>query len=177
MFINIKMRIIMIRKIKRVFKWIKRCIDYSIFLWDNYDYDRNYLMRLIIFKLERMRKEYEICQFSDSNAPEKYEMEQAISMLKEIVDGTDVLEDEREEYDKKWGKLEIINVPLTEKEKQNKHIGDKVISRRANIKTEEDKKQAHKEYFEIVDKEDALIQQRYEDVFSFIAKHIDNWWI
>ncbi len=37
-------------------RWLKKSIEYSIFLWDDQDFDSEYLLELILFKLKRMDK-------------------------------------------------------------------------------------------------------------------------
>lgn len=97
------------RKIKKIIKIIK----YIKLLWENEDWDRDYLMKLIIFKLERMERVFRsgMCESSPKMADTINEI---------IIIGNRILTDDYDDFvfdekfkslsqDKRWDRFVKAN--------------------------------------------------------------------
>ncbi|MBI2449672.1 hypothetical protein HYV49_05240 [Candidatus Pacearchaeota archaeon] len=46
----------MIKFIRRVLRWLKKSFQYSLFLWNDYDWDYALILQLLQYKLKRTRE-------------------------------------------------------------------------------------------------------------------------
>jgi hypothetical protein len=107
-------------KIKRLLYNIKNIFEWSKILWNNFDWDGAYLLRIIEYKLSRMKKYFENGEIT---TPETYqEMLEKINIALNACKQLTSREFESELLDAHYGKypirydqwLEDINKPMTE---------------------------------------------------------------
>lgn len=155
---------------KRVWRWLAKSVQYSIFLWDDYDWDWIYILKLLRFKLKRQLKiiQEEKYLSDKSKDPIIEQLTYCITLLDRIVDY-----DYGEEFDRihreKWGEAKYDYNP----------VGDgyfKMDITYPNAETLEDLAQAKKERLENLKQEEYLRNKDIQDLFEYIGKHIRRWW-
>ena len=151
-------------------RYLCALFSYAKFLRKNHhNWDYNFLLELLRFKLERMEKLFrsERCHIEGGEKVAD-EMREAISLIDEIGEN-DFIKEEYEYHDNKWGKLDI---------RCGERVGSsvKAIFHRDNVITEEDKEQENLELQVITLLEEQQIQDAYNKLFSQMAKRIRTWW-
>lgn len=75
----------MIGSIRRFFFNIKRLIQWSRILWNNFDFDYQYLLEIISFKLKFMEKYFRECGHTTTSLQEATEMKELIIILDRLI--------------------------------------------------------------------------------------------
>jgi len=76
----------MIRSIRRFFFNIKRLIQWSRILWNNFDYGYEYLLKIISFKLKLMEKHFREDGFTMSAEKHADEMKSMIEICDRLIE-------------------------------------------------------------------------------------------
>ena len=158
---------------------IKILIDYLPIIWGNYDWDHNYFIELIIFKLKRMEKRFN----SKDCWIEQKEALRVVKEIKEVIDNLETyrgepLEKEFEKLDKEYGRTEMISKPsiLDEDDKfKNKDLTT-IEFIRPKITDEETRKKIEKKNIDLIRKNERIKQTALKKAFALIGKNVENWW-
>lgn len=150
----------MIRFLKRKLHWIKKSIEYSVFLWTDNDWDFAYILMLLKYKLKRTREN--INKNANHVGYENIvaEINTAEQMIQKILDG-DFYMKEYEAHEKKWGPRKKDSMIFGERER---------------IMTSEDKKQEEHEIRIIITEMHRQEEQAWSDLFDYLKEHMRNWW-
>ena len=154
-----------VRKIVRVCQWIP-------ILWNNFDWDYVYILKVLDYKLARTQKAIrEGCCIQESIDKKLAEIQECRDLIRQI-ENCNFTEAERKAHEEKWGELKIKTVPHE----------DDVITRCVRLDfsyantPKELQEQADKEMMDIHNLEDQRTQEAYSKLFSNLAKNIRNWW-
>lgn len=153
------------------FRWAIKSFQYSIFLWNDYDWDKLYIMRLLQYKLKRTRKAISSNNIILRSEEVAAQIKHAECLIQNWID--DDFESQLfEAHNKKWGKTKSFSKEVK--------VGNKTYHQfeitREKTTTEDLKKQEAKEYREIITKA-ALAREKNADLlFAHIRKYIDEWW-
>lgn len=152
-----------------------RSLAWAKFTYYNYDFDFTYVYSVMAFKLRRLEK----C-LTNGYAIQEDEDMAALREAIEICDRLHVNDyDDKyhEEHNKKWGEMPKWDSVPEDLDKNGKPLTYRVIFKdRANVKTEEDKKQETKEFLECYEKGE---QDRLKDIdrlAELLKKHSISWW-
>ena len=152
-------------RVRWFFYWLRKSWQYARFLWNDYDFDYSSILRLLQYKIGRVRKtiyENNIIVNADHYTRQ---MIMAETMLQELIEN-DFARDLHEAHDKKWGEIQIGDNPDPK--------GGALW--RPNVKTAADKAQEHTEAAAIMDEEERRRAKAYHDTFEYISKYIVYWW-
>lgn len=153
--------------IRNIFRSIKRSYEYAKFGWSNEDYDYNYLLKLIEFKLIRLQD----CISNGHHIPDKatdQSIRICIKLLKKLA-FKDSSYFTNLHYTK-WGQPELLISEPDAKGLCGVEIKHK------NVITDEDKEKQTQEFLEAYKKDE---EQELRDVrllFSIMAKYHKRWW-
>jgi hypothetical protein len=70
-----------INKIKHLFYWIVKTAQYSKVLWNDYDWDYSYMLKLLRYKLVRMEKNIRFYSYAESNLRTAKQIKYAIFLI------------------------------------------------------------------------------------------------
>lgn len=153
--------------IKSFFRAVKRSYDFAKIGWSNYDWDYNYLLELMSFKLKRIEK-----AILNGNAELDKTTVQSIRICIKLLKKLSF-----EDYHyftnihyEKWG------FPNWEYGETDSNGLSSVQIIHKNIKTEADKDQARKELVEAYQKDLAQEQRDSRLLFAIMAKYHKTWW-
>lgn len=147
---------------------IKNLIGWFPIVWKDRDWDYNFLLLLMRFKLKRMEKEFR--SYNDtivSNKLSADKIRECVLLLDRIIEDKYTAFDK---HDKKWGEpdfkfVNTDNPELTEL---------KIV--RPNVKTDEDERQERKEWSRCLKHEDALKEQDWKRFYDNLIKYMKGWW-
>jgi len=150
---------------------ISAAISYSIFLWNNhYEWDHDYLLKLIEFKLKRMRRFYlsskniwMIDEQKDQIVAEINEVLHAIDTHYNKIHTQPLLDSHYE----KWGRPELRNLP------ERPGLFEMVCE---NVKSDEDRTQEYEELTAVLNLVDNKDNEVFHNIFLLLAKYMRNWW-
>lgn len=153
--------------VRRVFTSIKRTYDYAKFGWSNEDYDHNYLLKHIEFKLSRLQHVI----LTGYHVPDKATNQSiriCVKLLKKLS-----FKDYHYFVDlhyAKWGqpKLKFIDSDT---------LGCSTMEiEHENAKTDAEKEMQRQEFSEAYKKDDRQRQRDLRLLFNIMSKYIDMWW-
>jgi len=138
--------------------------------YEDVDWDWAGLMRMLYFKIKRMRMYFEtssLIAVADTKRVLK-QMDKILAAIARWYDNEYGLE-ELKVLEKKWGPW------ISTKDKK---VGDQqyYTLRHRNATTPEKEKQCHKEYAPWLRKTERLEQKDFEFVFDQLKKHLKEWW-
>lgn len=154
-------------KIRWFFRCLYRSLIWAKFGWDNYDWDGDYLIKTIKFKLDLLEKGLK--RDLDFGGKEKTlkQIHTCFLLCKRLVD--DAYGDYySKKIEEKYGELCF----RTEKTED----GSMRVLRRNN-ETPESREQEFKEIKKLCEYEKRMQQQDKDLLFKIINKHIDSWWV
>jgi hypothetical protein len=157
------------RKIKNFFRNIKILIEWIPIIWGNYDWDEHYLLRILQYKISRMRKYHQ--NFGHLLHADKVikDMKYAEFLLKRIMEDN-YCEKESEELEQNWGELEFQRTYLPENDMYSVHIA------RILCKSEKDIKLERQESLRLYNKRELLLKTDIDTLFKLLAKKLRMWW-
>lgn len=157
--------------VKQKCRAFKRFIEYGKIGWKSYDWDYSYLLILLRFKLQRMKKvlEYGNC------IPEKQGL-QSIKICLRLLDRliTDNYNYWKNKHYDKWGQPEFDFVEDSEDEELGKLFA--MIDKRHNSMNQEELEQEREEYMVAIKKDEEHTQRDSRLLFSIMNKYYTWWW-
>lgn len=153
--------------IRNVCLSVKRSYDYAKFGWSNEDYDHNFLLKHIEFKLKRLQKVIS----NGHHVPDK-STDQSIRICIKLINKlsfkdysyfTDI-------HYAKWGQPEVKFI------KQNDSNYSVMEITHENAKTEQERNQQSIEFTEAYKKDDRQRQRDTKLLFNIMSKYIELWW-
>mgnify|MGYP001611730826 FL=1 len=145
-------------KIQQFFLNIKRVIVYIPTIWNDRDYDYVFIYRLLQFKLSMVRKRYENNDFFVGQDDAVKHLAECDTILERLLNDNYV-ENEYDQFEEKWGEV-IINKTF----------------KRANVLTEEDKKQEREDVINLSKLEDDRKNNDKKRLFEILNDNIEKWW-
>lgn len=121
-------------EIRHLFKRIKSVLSWIPFLWSNYDWSYGDLLRLIAFKIGRMRKEFESSKYVRHPKKQLRKMKTCEVLLNRIADEGYLYGKVWDDYEAKFGTntLESLSRPMSPEKK--KYFMNMVVYEEAMIK-------------------------------------------
>jgi len=142
-------------------------------LWKDEDWNPDDILRLLKFKLLRVKDE-----INRGYGDEKEWKEPRNSELNETIASIDLLlkdefaGPEWEEHRNKYGRIQMETKPSSESE----HLHEMIMYYDKIERDAEKQEQATDESMKIHNLEDERRQKEYEKMFGLMAKHIQGWW-
>lgn len=160
-------------KCRRYKKCLKRSWAFAKLGWENYDFDACYLIEVMVFKLKRL---YIGCT-DDAVAIHEDEHLQALRLAIRLGEKlrTDDYSYFMDCHNKKWGELDLIEIPLPDDTYPEYGRAYEIRSCRPNV-TEENKEQERQEFLTAVDSDDAIRKRDSRWFFAIIDKYHPFWW-
>jgi len=142
-------------KIKKFFQWLSKSCQYAWFLRNDMDWDYAGLLNLMQYKMARMAKCIEDNNIIVANKRIAKQLRYAVYLIERYHSGEDVRRG-IDAHNTKWGRVEkgLLNWGYPD-----------------NL-TEEQIKQATKEFLDIWQKEEELLDR----LFRHMRKNIQKWW-
>lgn len=151
------------RSIKRFFQWIVKSFQYSLILWDDFDWDWTYTLKMLKYKLERQRKCLKANNIiADADIVCK-NIRIAEVLLERIIED-DYCKVENEALDKKWGEFSF-----------RRSAGFRSVGR-AGVVTEEDKAQYSIDMKRLRHHEQYMAKEDMTYLFKHLSKHLKTFW-
>jgi hypothetical protein len=165
-----------LRRVRRFFsvyrERISRCWAYARFAWKNYDFDGEYLVQLMTFKLKRIQRSLQSgCSIQDK----KYMQALRLAVR---------LGDKLKNYDyhwfmdchnKKWGEPDV-EFEDCDDETSNKAGLKRMEMRRVHVVDEATKEQERREFMVAYEADDAIQDRDSRLFFRLIEKYYPGWW-
>jgi len=159
------------RPFTKTFWWLIKSIQYSIFLWGDFDWDYAYILLLLQYKLKRTREHI----LDDNIILRSEEVAAQIKHAEDLIQNwrdDNWCEDLQEAHDKKWGERVNLSEPVD--------VGGQTLfsweMSREKATTPELKDQEKKEQRAIYDKQNEAKQKNIDELFSHLHEHIQEWW-
>lgn len=146
---------------RRVFDWMVKSIQYSILLWSDFDWDYVYFLKLMRYKLSRMRKRIIANNLIRAAEQVGAEIKHAEDLLTHLIED-DFHEDLMDAHEKKYGRFTFRD-------------DDNIFSREF-VNTEEEKKQEQQEFREILDKQYEAREQCKRELVEHVICRLERWW-
>lgn len=153
--------------IKSIPSGIKRLIKWAPIIWENYDWDYVYLLKIMYFKIDLMEKRMRTAQIIEDWETIADQMLECKTLLKNQIekDEYDYVEEELEKHKEKWGDIRTTFNP------------DNSISiKSSKVQTPEEEEQERKEYLNIVQKGINIKKSELNKLFELLPKYIQGWW-
>lgn len=163
-------------------------IDFIPTLWNNYDFQHEYVLMLLRKKFQRMEKYFKSSNICVENPNTAKEIRVAIDIIDRLLDDN-YCSKEYEKHYEKWGEVELMHetiecVRCKRKNKVDKKCaycdgtGKMYRSNFAgkNAQTEEEKKQESAELCKIYDKSEQMKNDDWRFLFNFLHDKMREWW-
>jgi len=156
--------------VKKFFRWIIKSIQYSIVLWNDFDYDYMFIMKILKYKIERTRKCLDKNKLFVGYEEAVEKMRKAEQLLQQYINH-EFVEDLYKAHKEKWGKRKIKFEPIIDKEGSSyiTFYTEKAI-------TPEQIKQEREEYHNILREEEKRKNEVKDELFNLIRDNIESWW-
>lgn len=158
-------------EIRAKYRTLARMWAYARIGAGSYDFDSCYLIRLIIFKLQRMQHQFT----HNSHCVHAEDSLKAIALAIRL--GTRLSEDDYsrgvDRHSKKWGELNMDFIPLDPD--NNGFKGSELKMWRSGT-TPENKEQERIEFLAAIDTDDDNRARDARLFFNIIAKYYRDWW-
>jgi len=157
-------------KIKHFNNWIVKSIQYSIFLWNDYDWDWSYIFTLFQYKLKRTR----VCIEKSTTMNESYQ-KRIVKQLKysefllERIIKDEYINSLMNKHKQKWGEHIMWFTPCENGMRQLHQTYKRIV-------TEEDKMQERQDFLNMMNEEERLKAKDVERLFRHIEKYYRYWW-
>lgn len=151
------------------FRYISKMFAYSKFLWNDFDFDWIYLLKLMRFKLNRMAKAMDdgITVSAPRHADE---IRHAIAVIDRIIND-DYSEFGYKKLEEKYGKTNWQFIPI-----ENSMNSELLIERERAKKGTPEYEEERKETMKIVTHAERQRKADIKYLFEYTAKHIQGWW-
>lgn len=157
--------------IRNFFRWLLKCFQYSLLLWNDYDYDFGYSLTLLEYKLERTARHILKHNFI-TDAGEIFQEISHVRMLINQYQEGDFLPELMEAHNAKWGEMELFFVPAEAypglSEMHHRFPGHEY--------TEEQLKLERQERHDIYVAQGDAQHKCWEEIWSSINKNAQRWW-
>lgn len=154
----------------RVISWVIKSIQYSIFLWRDFDWDYSYIFNLLQYKLKRTRETILsnnlICDAEEIAS----QIEYAEDLIQKEIDN-DFCKDLYEAHKKKWGKIKSLCSPS-----DNDSGSCRLDITTENATTPELRRIERSECRKIHDKSEEARQKNLDELFTHLRNCIEHWW-
>lgn len=155
---------------RKVGRWIKRIIEYAPILWDDWDWDYSAFLRLMQYKLKRMRtciiKNDIICA-----APRVGKQIRYAEFLIERILNDDYFPELQAELEEKFGETKWNFIPVDDPP------GCSRLEFTYNkCKTAKENKEADKARQNLYEKQRKELEKDYDRLFRHIRKFLQRWW-
>lgn len=160
------------QKTRDFFKWVIKCAHYSRLLWNDRDWDFCFILLLLSFKLQRVRK----CIVKNSIIEATKRVEKQIKYAEFLIEKclNDVDADEKREMHKeKWGAVQYTH---GEYQKIGAITVRPIIFSYPKCKTGEEELKAHEEMKAIFAWEAEKHSEYLDRLFKHLRKYLENWW-
>lgn len=150
----------------KVKRFISNLYDYLPIIWNDFNFDYYYLLKLMDFKLKKMESVLE--KHDGDNKISAQEIRDALKILDRILkDGyeSEIMKD----HDEKWGEIEMEFHP-TEDGYSTLEIN------RKNVLSKEDKEIEIAEFMARMDQADQNKKQDIKKFFQILSDKIQGWW-
>lgn len=160
------------RKIISFLSWLRVSVQYAVFLWNNHhDWDYNYLLDLIRFKLNRAKIEMNKSDFIEGNKRLARQIAYA-EMLIQLLLEDDFCSKESLVHDRKWGELNFS----FEKKISDSRPSSIGALYREKVVTEQDKEQESNDFLALVELENIRRENTWNRLFKHLSKYMRGWW-
>lgn len=155
-------------KIKRSYQMVRKLIEWAPIIWEDHDFDGDYFLRIVKYKLQRMEKSFRSATCVVDNDKLADEINNAIQIIKKILDNRYESEEiyrVEKSYNVSWtfkcikkGEYyEAIRTPSRPLDKKEMEQYNKDISMAFKIAYEKK-------------------QNDLAEAFGLIAERLDYWW-
>lgn len=155
------MNIFHLREIK---KGVGNLISWFPIIWNDRDWDYQYIYALLYFKLSRTEKCIRLYGHSVNNEEVADSIKECIVILKRLMEEEYCTED-WDKIHEKWGEFTLVETK----------DGYSTFEY-ANVKTDEDREKYNAEVKNCCKKEESLIQEDLNSLFEIMKKNIRGWW-
>lgn len=156
--------------IRRFFKNVRRSLDYAVLGWGNYDWDYNFLLHTLRFKLDRMQK---FLTGPNAIATHSSTALKSIRIAAKLAKKLD--EDDYsffgDQHRKKWQAVKVFED--VEPSEQERRAGIAKITRAINTPETATER---KEFIRAADKDENIRKRDARWLFSIMEKHYTSWW-
>ena len=156
---------------RNLFIGFRNIIEWFPIIWKDRDWDKDYIMEILIYKLKRNRQ-YMIDHSHVVNDNQILTITECIDLLEKVHNEWENYEEHsHDEHEKKWGKSEYYTEPCLDR------IGSyRLKDRREERMTSEDIEQMKKEFI-IASKISALKRKNdFKYALEIIHEEFDGWW-
>ena len=132
-------------------------------IWNDRWWDHYYLYTILRFKLGLMEEAFREDGHYVGAEKDADNMKDCCTVLDRLI-ADEYIEEAYKEYEKKWGRIDM------------KVGSDGKLDFRSNVKTDEDKFIAHKEFLDCCKVEYQLEDNDIKELFKIIARNVRKWW-
>lgn len=150
------------------FSWIKRSLQYAWVLRDDRDWDYQFILDLLKYKISRHRK-LVVKNYIVASSPVQYAEMLHVEKLIEKYQDNEFCKEDFDAHDKKWGKMSM-------EFEDDSNGKSKLNFNRPNAQTEEEKEQESREYMNILEKSELEKQKCWDDIFDSMKAYMEGWW-
>jgi hypothetical protein len=146
------------------FWWVVKSCQYAIVLWDDFDWDWKYILRLLKYKLERTKiriVENNIIEGTDEIARE---IDEVIELIRKI-DKNEFAEEMYDAFEKKWGHYDF-----------SCKTSHGMLAQRANVKNEQDAQACSDDFKAYSDQYEKERTECWNKIFEKLRDNMQNWW-
>jgi len=155
-------------RIRGIVLSIKRSYDYAKFGWSNEDYDHNYLLKHIEFKLKRLQHAI----VNGYHVPHK-QTDQSIRICLKLLNKLAFKDYSYfiDQHYAKWGQPEIKFISESDKPGYSR-----MEFEHEKARTDDEKEQQRIEFSEAYKRDDKQRKRDLKLLFNIMSKYIDMWW-
>lgn len=160
------------RAIKYIPKYLLKVLQYSVILWDDRDFDSTYLLKLMLFKLQRLRKhitKHNILRDTHKISKQILVVETLLTNL--IQD--DYVQELYEAHRQKWGEAVAYYKPVEDTTYDGMH---EVRMTTRKVSTEGERLQERKELVTISRQAERAHRRDLKRLFQLIHRDLEKWW-
>lgn len=160
-----------VRFVHKLWMFIGRVWAWAPYLWHDFEGDYGRLLRLMQFKIKRMREhiaEHNIIM----DAPEVCRRMRITELIIERILNSDYCDYEYAQHLKRWGEIVWVDDKDTA---QPEHARLRLMTH-ANVKTEEDAQAECEEMRGIAAKSEYMERQDYDMLWKYLSKYMRRWW-
>lgn len=160
--------------VKKTYRAIKRFIDYGKVGWNSYEWDHSYLLKLLKFKLVRMKYALENGH-SECDKHTTQSLRACVKLLDRLIE--DKYNYWSEKNYKKWGRPEFDFVKMTDHPFSDE-FGPlhEMVDRRHRDMSEEEILKERDDFMLAIEKDDAHRERDARLLFSIMSKYYTYWW-
>lgn len=154
---------------RRTYRYLSKLYQYSVYLWDDYDFDDVYIFKILRLKLLRMADFFEKNGMTVSANKHAKEMRIAASLCTRIINN-DYMDLPMEQIERKYGKLILDSHPT-----DNPRLVKLDIHRNPKKGTPEYEAE-RKESIKVYKHAEWQRQNDINYLFDYMKKHVQGWW-